>query len=197
MLSHLYLIRHGETAWSLSGQHTSYSDIPLTEKGEADARHLAQRLGSVRFNQVFTSPRLRARRTCELAGFGSRSKIEPDLAEWNYGDYEGRRTGEIRQTRPGWNIFTDGCPAGESPADIAARVDRLIAQLRSHDGKVAVFAHGHIGRVLAARWLGEPVGFGQHLLLSPASVSILAYEHDDPDQPVIALWNDGPARPSV
>jgi probable phosphoglycerate mutase len=196
MLSHLYLIRHGETAWSLSGQHTSYSDIPLTEKGEADARHLAQRLGSVRFNQVFTSPRLRARRTCELAGFGSRSKIEPDLAEWNYGDYEGRRTGEIRQTRPGWNIFTDGCPAGESPADIAARVDRLIAQLRSHDGKVAVFAHGHIGRVLAARWLGEPVGFGQHLLLSPASVSILAYEHDDPDQPVIALWNDGPARSS-
>lgn len=196
MLSHLYLIRHGETAWSLSGQHTSYSDIPLTEKGEADARHLAQRLGSVRFNQVFTSPRLRARQTCELAGFGSRSKIEPDLAEWNYGDYEGRRTGEIHQTRPGWNIFTDGCPAGESPADIAARVDRLIARLHSHDGKVAVFAHGHIGRVLAARWIGQPVGFGQHLLLNPASVSILAYEHDDPDQPVIALWNDGPARSS-
>jgi len=196
MLSHLYLIRHGETAWSLSGQHTSYSDIPLTEKGEADARHLAQRLGSVRFNQVFTSPRLRARRTCELAGFGSRSKIESDLAEWNYGDYEGRRTGEIHQTRPEWNIFTDGCPAGESPADIAARVDRLIARLHSHDGKVAVFAHGHIGRVLAARWIGQPVGFGQHLLLNPASVSILAYEHDDPDQPVIALWNDGPARSS-
>jgi len=192
MLSHLYLIRHGETAWSLSGQHTSYTDISLTEKGEADARHLAQRLGSVRFNQVFTSPRLRARRTCELAGFGSRSKIEPGLAEWNYGDYEGRRTDEIRQTRPGWNIFTDGCPAGESPADIAARVDRLIAWLHSHDGKVAVFAHGHIGRVLAARWIGQPVGFGQHLLLSPASVSILAYEHDDPDQPVIALWNSSP-----
>lgn len=192
MLSHLYLIRHGETAWSLSGQHTSYTDMALTEKGEHDARQLAQRLGSVRFNEVLTSPRLRAQRTCELAGFGSRSKIEAGLTEWNYGEYEGLRTDEIHQIRPAWNIFTDGCPGGESASDITARVDRLIARLRSHDGKVAVFAHGHIGRVLAARWIGEPVGFGQHLLLSPASVSILAYEHDDPNQPVIALWNSGP-----
>jgi probable phosphoglycerate mutase len=190
MLSHLYLIRHGETAWSLSGQHTSYMDIPLTEKGETDARQLAQRLGSVRFNEVLTSPRLRAQRTCELAGFGSRSKIEPDLVEWNYGDYEGLRTSEIQQIRPGWNIFTDGCPGGESPADAAARADRVIARLRSREGKVAVFAHGHIGRVLAARWIGESVGFGQHLQLNPASISILAYEHDDPNQPVIALWNE-------
>ena len=190
MLSQLYLIRHGETAWSLSGQHTSYTDISLTEKGETDARQLAQRLGSVLFNEVLTSPRLRARRTCELAGFGSRSKIEPELAEWNYGDYEGLRTGEIHHTRPDWNIFTDGCPSGESPGDITARADRLIVNLRRREGKVAVFAHGHIGRVLAARWIGESVGFGQHLLLSPASVSILAYEHDDPDQPVIALWNE-------
>ena len=192
MLSHLYLIRHGETAWSLSGQHTSYTDIPLTEKGEADARQLAQRLGSVRFNEVFTSPRLRARRTCELAGFSCRSKIEPELAEWNYGEYEGLRTTEIHKIRPAWKIFTDGCPGGESPADIAARADRVIASLRSHEGKVAVFAHGHIGRVLAARWIGESVECGQHLLLNPASVSVLAYEHDDPDHPVIALWNDAP-----
>ncbi|HEY4245663.1 MAG TPA: histidine phosphatase family protein [Lacunisphaera sp.] len=192
MLSHLYLIRHGETAWSLSGQHTSYTDIPLTEKGEADARQLAQRLGSVRFNEVLTSPRLRAQRTCELAGFGSRSKIEPELAEWNYGDYEGLRTAEIHKIRPAWAIFKDGCPGGESSAEITARVDRLIARLRSREGKVAVFAHGHIGRVLAARWIGETVEVGQHLLLSPASVSILAYEHEDPDQPVISLWNDAP-----
>ncbi|MEO6994218.1 MAG: histidine phosphatase family protein [Lacunisphaera sp.] len=192
MLSHLYLIRHGETAWSLSGQHTSHTDLPLTEKGEADARQLAQRLGSVRFNEVFTSPRLRARRTCELAGFGSRSKIEPELAEWNYGDYEGLRTTDIHKIHPGWTIFTDGCPGGESPDEIAARADQVIARLRSCEGKVAVFAHGHIGRVLAARWIGESVECAQHLLLSPASVSILAYEHDDPDHPVIELWNDAP-----
>src|SRR4249920_2635728 len=124
MLSHLYLIRHGETAWSLSGQHTSHTDIPLTEKGEADARKLGERLRSEHFSDVLTSPRLRARRTCELAGFGSRSKIEPDLAEWNYGDYEGLRSAEILQIRPAWNIFQDGCPNGESPAEITMRADR-------------------------------------------------------------------------
>ena len=146
----------------------------------------------MRFNEVLTSPRVRAQRTCELAGFGSRSKIEPELAEWNYGDYEGLRTTEIHKIRPAWKIFTDGCPAGESPAEIAARADRLITHLHSREGKVALFAHGHIGRVLAARWIGKSVEFGEHLLLSPASISILAYEHEDPDQPVISLWNDAP-----
>jgi probable phosphoglycerate mutase len=192
MLTHLYFIRHGETAWSLSGQHTSRTDVSLTENGEAAARQLGTRLNSVRFSQIFTSPRTRARRTCELAGFGSRAKIETDLAEWEYGEYEGLRTAEIRQQRPQWNIFTDGCPGGESPSDVTVRADRLIARLRTCEGKIAVFAHGHIGRVLAARWIGAPVQIGQHLSLHPASVSILAYEHDDPNEPVVSLWNEGP-----
>ena len=191
MLTHLYFIRHGETAWSLSGQHTSRTDVPLTENGETAARQLGTRLSPVRFSQIFTSPRMRARRTCELAGFGSRAKIEADLAEWEYGEYEGLRSAEIRQQRPQWNIFTDGCPGGESPSDVTARVDRLIARLRTCEGKIAVFAHGHIGRVLAARWIGAPVQIGQHLSLNPASVSILAYEHDDPNEPVVSLWNEG------
>jgi broad specificity phosphatase PhoE len=190
MLTHLYLIRHGETEWSLSGQHTSHTDIPLLAKGEADAAKLADRLRSVRFNQVFTSPRLRARRTCELAGFGSRGKVEPDLAEWNYGDYEGLRSTEIHQKRPDWNIFRDGCPNGESPEEIVTRVDRLISRLRKLEGKVAVFSHGHLGRCLAARWINAPLEEGRRLLLSPASISILAHEHDDPAAPVISLWND-------
>jgi broad specificity phosphatase PhoE len=190
MLTHLYLIRHGETEWSISGQHTSHTDIPLTKKGEADAGKLAERLRSVRFNQVFTSPRLRAQRTCELAGFGSRSKVEPDLAEWNYGDYEGLRSTEIHQKRPEWDIFLDGCPSGESPEEMMARIDRLIARLRSTEGKVAVFSHGHLGRCLAARWINASLEEGRRLLLSPASVSILSYEHDNPTAPVISLWND-------
>ena len=139
---------------------------------------------------MFTSQRLRAQRTCELAGFGSRSKVEPDLAEWNYGDYEGLRSAEIHQKRPEWDIFLDGCPQGESPEEMMARVDRLIARLRSAEGKVAVFSHGHLGRCLAARWIKAPLEEGRRLLLSPASVSILSYEHDDPTAPVISLWND-------
>jgi len=190
MLTHLYVIRHGETAWSLSGQHTSHSEIPLTPKGEADARSLAERLRPVRFSEVITSPRIRARKTCELAGFGSRCTIDQDVAEWNYGDYEGLRSSEIHATRPDWNIFRDGCPNGESPVEIAARADRVVKRLRAKEGKAVVFSHGHFGRVLAVRWLGAPLEDASRLLLSPASVSILAYEHDNPTAPVISLWND-------
>lgn len=189
----VYLIRHGETAWSLSGQHTGRTDIPLTPAGEQEAQALGAALRGVRFTRVFTSPRIRARRTCELVGLPANAEIEPDLAEWDYGAYEGQRSDEIRGRRPGWNLFRDGAPQGESPADVAARADRVIARLRAEDGPVAVFSHGHFGRVLGARWIGLPVEEAQHLLLTTASLSILGYDHGRRDQPAIALWNASPA----
>jgi broad specificity phosphatase PhoE len=185
----LYLIRHGETAWSLSGHHTGLTDIPLTEQGEQDARTLAQRLGAVKFSCVFTSPLQRARRTVELAGLGDIAEIEPDLAEWGYGDYEGQRPVDIRKARPDWNVFRDGCPHGETPAQVSERADRLIARLRTLEGNTALFSHGHFGRVLAARWIGLPVGQAQHFLLSTGSLSILGYEHNLATEPAIVLWN--------
>jgi broad specificity phosphatase PhoE len=189
MPSRIYLIRHGETEWSLSGQHTSRTDIPLTARGEDGARKLGLHLREIHFNRVLTSPRQRARRTCELAGLGSVAEIEPDLAEWDYGDYEGRRSAEIRAARPDWNLFRDGCPDGESPGQISDRADRLIARLRALEGNVALFSHGHFGRVLAARWIGLQVIEAQRFLLDTASLNILGYEHDRVESPVIALWN--------
>ena len=189
MLSRLYLIRHGETAWSLSGQHTGRTDIPLTEQGEQDARKLAERLGAVRFSRVFTSPLQRARRTCELAGLDEVAEIEPDLTEWDYGDYEGQRSLDTRKKLPDWNLFRDGCPRGESPAQISERADRLIARLRTLEGKIAIFSHAQVGRVLASRWIGLPVRQAQHFLLNTASLSILGYEHDMAEEPAIVLWN--------
>jgi probable phosphoglycerate mutase len=191
MLSHLYLVRHGETAWSLSGQHTGRTDIPLTEQGEQDARKLADRLHAVKFSRVFTSPLQRARRTCELAELGDVAKIEPDLAEWDYGEYEGQRPTDIRKSRPDWNVFRDGCPGGESTAQVSERADRLIAGLRTMEGNIALFSHGHFGRVLAARWIGLQIRQAQHLLLGTASVSILGYEHNLAEAPAIVLWNAG------
>ena len=185
----LHLIRHGETAWSLTGQHTGRTDILLTEQGEQDARELAERLRAVRFSRVFTSPRQRARRTCELVGLDAVAEIEPDLAEWDYGDYEGQRPVDIRKGRPDWNLFRDGCPRGESPAQFSERADRVIARLRALDGNIAIFSHGHFGRVLAARWIGLPVGQAQHFLLSTASLSILGYGHNLREEPAIVLWN--------
>jgi broad specificity phosphatase PhoE len=185
----LYLIRHGETAWSISGQHTGRTDIPLTAQGERDARALAKGLRAVRFSRVFTSPRQRARRTCELVGLDAATDIDPDLAEWDYGEYEGERSADIRKRRPDWNLFREGCPHGESPADVSDRADRLITQLRALQGNIAVFSHGHFGRVLAARWIGLPVIQAQHFLLSTASVSILAYEQRSSEEPAIVLWN--------
>jgi broad specificity phosphatase PhoE len=188
----IYLIRHGETEWSLSGQHTGRTDIPLTAHGEDEARDLGPSLQHIRFAHVLSSPRQRARRTCELAGLGQAAAIEPDLAEWDYGDYEGRRSRDIRELRPDWNIFRDGCPDGESPADVSDRADRLIARLRGLDGTVALFSHGHFSCALAARWIGQPVIVGQHFWLATASLSILAYAPSHPDVPVMALWNFAP-----
>lgn len=189
MLLCIYLIRHGETEWSLSGQHTGLTDISLTAHGENQAQELGRRLRDISFARVFTSPRQRARRTCELAGFAPVAETEPELVEWNYGDYEGQRSVDILKWRLGWNLFRDGCPCGESPAQVSDRADRFIARLRVLEGDVALFSHGHFGRALAARWIGSPVSQGQHLLLSTASISILDYEHNQADEPVIALWN--------
>lgn len=188
-LLRIYFIRHGETAWSLSGQHTGRTDLPLTAQGEREARKLSERLGGVNFNRVFTSPLLRARRTSELAGFGERAETESDAMEWDYGDYEGLRAEEIRKERPDWNIFEDGCPGGEAPVQVADRADRLIARLRTLDGNIAVFSHGQFGRVLGARWIGLPASQALHLLLSTASLSILGYGHNRRDEPAIVLWN--------
>jgi probable phosphoglycerate mutase len=193
MLPRIYLIRHGETEWSLSGQYTSRTDIPLTEQGEQDARKLGERLRDLNFSQVFSSPRQRARRTCELTGLAQVAEIEPDLAEWDYGDYEGKRSADILPTRPDWNLFRDGCPRGETPAQISDRADRLIVRLRVLDGNVALFSHGHFGRVLAARWIGLPVSEAQRFLLDTASLNILGYEHNLAESPVIALWNSSSA----
>jgi len=185
----IYLARHGETAWSRTGQHTGLTDLPLTERGEEEARHLGKRLAAITFAKVFTSPLQRAARTCEFAGFGTVAEIDADLVEWNYGKYEGRRTPEIRAEAPGWQLFRDGCPGGESPAQIGARADRALSRLRAVNGNVLVFSSGHILRVLTARFLGfEPAG-GRFFTLSTASVSVLGFENDL-SQPVIRLWNE-------
>lgn len=188
----VYLARHGETAWSLSGQHTGLTDIPLTERGEQNARSLGQRLQGLTFARVLTSPLQRARKTCELASFGSVAVVDPDLVEWNYGAYEGRKTAEILQERPNWQLFRDGCPGGESVTDVGARADRVIARLRAVGGNVLLFSSGHFLRVLSARWLGLDAAGGRYLYLATASLSILGYEHNT-DEPVLRLWND--ARP--
>ena len=188
-LPQFYFIRHGETSWSLSGQHTGRTDIPLTAHGEDQARGLASSLQRVPFVHVFTSPRQRAQRTCELAGLGSAAEIEPDIAEWDYGEYEGLLSVDIRKERPDWNIFRDGCPGGETPQQAADRADRLIAKLVVLNANIALFSHGHFGCVLAARWIGLPVLNGQHFFLNPASISILSNNPSYPDVRVIALWN--------
>lgn len=185
----VYLARHGETAWSLSGQHTGLTDLPLTERGESNARQLGMRLKGLTFAQVFASPLQRARRTCELAGFGSVVQIDGDLVEWNYGQYEGSRTAEIQQKRPGWQLFRDGCPGGEHAAHVGTRVDRVISRVRSAPGNVLIFSSGHVLRVLAARWLGLEPQAGRSFILSTASLSLLGYEHDL-SEPVLRLWND-------
>lgn len=185
----IYLARHGETAWSLSGQHTGLTDIPLTERGELNARRLGPRLAGRHFAKVFTSPLQRARRTCELAGFGSVAEVDPDLVEWNYGNYEGRTSTEIHKTAPDWQLFRDGAPGGEQLTQIGARADRVVARLRAVGGDVLLFSSGHFLRVLAVRWLGLEVTAGRCFLLSTAALSILSYEHTL-SNPAIQLWND-------
>ncbi len=186
----VYLARHGETAWSLSGQHTGLTDLPLTSNGERNARRLGERLKSMTFAKVLTSPLQRAARTCQLAGFGTAAETDADLVEWNYGQYEGLRSAEILAQRPDWQLFRDGAPRGESPAQVGERADRVVQRIRRIPGDVLLFSSGHFIRVLAARWLGlAPGSAGKYFLLSTASLSALGYEHGL-SQPVIRLWND-------
>jgi broad specificity phosphatase PhoE len=189
ILPTIYLARHGETAWSLTGQHTGLTDVPLTERGERNARRLGERLAGLVFAKVFTSPLQRAARTCELAGFGSVAEVDPDLVEWNYGKYEGLRTVEIHGKRPDWRLFRDGCPGGESPDQVGARADHIVSRVRGIKGDVLVFSSGHFLRMLAARWLGLEPAAGRFFMLNTASVSVLGYENNL-SQPVIRLWND-------
>jgi broad specificity phosphatase PhoE len=185
----IYLLRHGETAWSLSGQHTGRTDLPLTEKGERQALQLRERLHGIPFTHVLTSPRQRAQRTCALAGFGAVARVDPDLQEWDYGAYEGLTTAEIRTQQRDWIVFQNGCPQGESPQQISQRADRVLSHLRSLDGIVALFSHGHFLRAIAVRWIGRPVLDGRHFALDTGSMSMLDYDHADQAQPVISRWN--------
>jgi broad specificity phosphatase PhoE len=189
LLPTVYLARHGETVWSLSGQHTGLTDLPLTDRGEREALQLRQRLTGLAFARVFTSPLQRAARTCELAGFGTAAETDPDLVEWNYGQYEGRRSHEIHSERPDWQLFRDGCPGGESPLQVAARADRVVSRLRAIGGDALVFSSGHLLRMLATRWLSLDPSAGQYFLLDTASLSALSYEHEL-SRPAIRLWND-------
>ncbi len=185
MTVEVWLVRHGETEWSRDHRHTSHTDLPLTAVGEETARSLAGRLAAVDFDLVLTSPRERARRTASLAGFPD-AEVDEDLVEWDYGEYEGITTVEIRQTVPGWSTWTHVSPGGETAADVAARLDRVVARLRAKGGRILVFGHGHASRALAVRWLDKPVGDGQHLILDTATVSVLGF---DRGVPVIARWN--------
>jgi broad specificity phosphatase PhoE len=185
----IYLARHGETAWTLSGQHTGRTDLPLTESGERNGRALGTRLRGLAFAKVVTSPLQRTSKTCELAGFGSAAELDPDLMEWDYGHYEGRRTVEILAERPDWQLFRDGCPGGETPAEIGARADRVVSRVRAVENDVLLFSSAHFLRVLSARWLGLEAAGGRYLLLSTASLSVLGYEHNLAE-PAIRLWND-------
>ncbi len=192
MTLRLFLIRHGETEWSVSGKHSGRADISLTQNGEQEALRLGNRIRKFGFSHVLTSPLRRARQTCELAGLSRDAEVETDLIEWDNGDYESRTGDQIVAARPGWNLFRDGCPNGEMPAQISARADRLIQRLIKLGGNVALFSHSHLGRVLAARWIGLSVQDAQSLLLNTASLSILSYEHDQADQHAIQLWNSAP-----
>ena len=189
-LPRLFLVRHGETAWSLSKQHTGWTDLPLTPHGERQAIDLVPRLAAFTFAHVFTSPLQRARRTCELAGFADRATIDPDLREWNYGRYDGLTTVQIHERDPAWNVFDHGGEAtdGETPAQMLVRTDRMLAKLRAAEGDTLVFGHGHALRALAARWLGLPIAGGKLLALGVATLSQLSYEHDL-SEPTILTWN--------
>jgi probable phosphoglycerate mutase len=183
----VFLVRHGETEWSLSGQHTGTTDVPLTENGRREAAALGRMLSGTDFALVLASPLERARMTCDLAGLGGRKQIDPDLVEWAYGEYEGLTPEEIERAAPGWMIFKDGCPGGESPDQVGARADRVIEKVRGVEGRVAVFAHGHLLRVLAARWIGLPPEHGCHFLLDTSALGILGYYRG---VPAVKRWND-------
>jgi broad specificity phosphatase PhoE len=185
----IYLARHGQTEWSKSGQHTGLTDIPLLPEGEYDAARLGARLRKIQFAAVWTSPLVRAARTCELAGFGGVAKVDPDLVEWNYGEYEGLTNAQIQERYKGWRVFEHGCPGGETPEQVAARADRVLARARAAGGNVLLFSSGHFTRMLGARWIGLPPVSGELFTLATASLSGLGYEHNL-NEPVIQLWND-------
>ena len=187
----VYLLRHGETEWSLNGRHTGVTDIPLTENGRIAARLIKPILAKVTFTLVLTSPLQRARETCELAGLGQFANVEPDLIEWNYGEYEGLKTDQIRLTSPGWSVFRDGCPGGESPEQVGARADRVITKVRAAAGNVALFGHGHFTRVLAARWINLSANYGENFLLDTATLNVLGYYRESP---AFMIWNAPLAR---
>jgi len=186
MAGHVVLVRHGETEWSRDGRHTGRTDIPLTTEGQRKATALAQPLRAWHFALVLSSPLRRALETCRLAGYGATAQVRPELMEWDYGRYEGLTSRQIAEQNPGWSLWRDGGPDGETPADVGRRVDPVIAQVRQVAGDVLIFAHGHVLRVLAARWLDEPPGGGRHYALQTAALSVLGYEHEDP---VISRWN--------
>jgi broad specificity phosphatase PhoE len=192
-LAVVYLARHGETAWTISSQHTGLTDPPLTPEGEAEALRLGERLEGLRFASVLAGPLRRAVRTCELAGFGAEAEVEPDLLEWNYGTYEGRTSADIHAERPDWQLFRDGCPGGESPEQVGARADRVVRRVRAIGRDALLFSSGHFLRVFAARWLGLEPGAGRYFLLGTASLSAVGYEHDRSD-PVIRLWDEMPRQ---
>ena len=189
----IYMVRHGETAWSRSGQHTGRTDMPLSEPGEGEAKALAPWLRGIHFGQVLTSPTRRAKRTCELAGLSRGAEVSSDLEEWNYGKYEGLTTAQVHQDRPDWLIYRDGAPAGDTPGEVSDRADRVCARVAALHGNVAIFTHGHFGTVLGARWVGLPVIEAQHFSLGTASLSILAFHPSHPETRVLALWNAVPA----
>jgi broad specificity phosphatase PhoE len=189
VVEQIYLIRHGETAWSLSGQHTGRTDIPLTARGEAQARRIGERLRELRFSAVLVSPLQRARRTCELAGLSAQSHVDDTLCEWDYGEYEGLTSAQIRQRHARWEVFRDGCPGGESTQQMSARVDGVLSRVRELDGCVAIFSHGHFLRSLSVRWIGLPILYGRNFGLGAGSLSLLGYEHRSLDEPAIELWN--------
>jgi broad specificity phosphatase PhoE len=186
--ANVYLVRHGETAWSISGQHTGRTDVALTPKGEDEARALAPRLKGLLFDHVFSSPLRRAQRTCELAGFAGAAALDPDLMEWDYGNYEGRTLVDIHKERPDWDLFRDGCPGGETVVQISGRADRVVSRLRTLQGNVLLFSSGHLLRVLTARWLDGSAALGRHLVLDPTCLCLLGYDHGGLDS-VIRLWN--------
>jgi broad specificity phosphatase PhoE len=189
VLPKLYLARHGDTAWTDSHRHTGRTDLPLNERGEEHARHMGERLRGFSIVRVFTSPLRRAFKTCELAGFGTVAEVDPDLIEWDYGRLEGTMTRDVVKDYPGWELFRDGCPGGESPQQIAARADRFIARVKGIGGDVLAFSSGHIIRMIAARWSGLDPAAGRVFYCRPASVGVLGFEHNSRDEPIIRLWN--------
>lgn len=190
-LTTVYLARHGETAWTLSKQHTGRTDLPLTENGEKNALKLKDRLSKINFAKVYSSPLQRAKKTCDLAGYADVAIVDPDLYEWDYGGYEGLKTVEIREKQKGWDLFKHGVPNGESAEDVGKRADSMIAKIRQTPGNVLCFSSAHFLRVFVARWLGMPPTGGQYFVLGTATISILGFEHNHADEPVVMLWNDG------